>query len=65
MRRIGAKVVAGPAANSLQRRVEAEQADLLAIGRHARSGLVRILSGATAEDLALHATSDAITGPAP
>ncbi|WP_371153310.1 universal stress protein [Jannaschia sp. 2305UL9-9] len=61
---LGAEVGIGPAAVVLRRRAETGEADLLAMGRHARAGLARLLLGSTAEDVALSATCDVLIAPA-
>jgi nucleotide-binding universal stress UspA family protein len=62
-RTVAAEVAIGPPASVLRHRAEAGHADLLAIGRHARSGLATFLLGATAEDVALTAQSDVLVTP--
>ncbi|GIT92257.1 hypothetical protein JANAI62_27140 [Jannaschia pagri] len=55
-----ALVAMGPPGHVLRTRAEGGQADLIAVGRHARSGLARLILGATAEDLALSAPCDVL-----
>ena len=58
-----AKVDIGSAGHILRRRAEAGDADLIAMGQHARTGLARLLLGATAEDVALNAPCDVLIAP--
>ncbi|PWJ19307.1 universal stress protein [Jannaschia seohaensis] len=59
----GQVIVIGPPGHVLRRRAVDGEADLLALGRHARSGLARFLLGATAEDVALTADCDVLIAP--
>ncbi|TFL17001.1 universal stress protein [Jannaschia formosa] len=57
------EVVFGPPGHTLRQRASEGKADLLALGRHSRSGLARLLLGATAEDVALSAACDVLIAP--
>ena len=56
-------VIIGPAGHVLRRYAAEHGADLLAMGRHARTGLARILLGSPAEDVALNAPCDVLIAP--
>lgn len=60
---MGCELVVGPAGHVMHKRAEAGEADLIALGRHARSGIARLLLGATAEDLAVHVPCDVLIAP--
>jgi nucleotide-binding universal stress UspA family protein len=58
-----AEVVLGPPGSVLRHRASEGKADLLAVGRHARSGFARWLLGETAVDVALTAECDVLVAP--
>ncbi|SFI21007.1 universal stress protein [Jannaschia pohangensis] len=53
----------GNPAEVILRQARAERPDVLVIGRHARSGIVRVLMGDTAARAALHAPCDVLIAP--
>ncbi len=53
----------GAPAPALLRHAEETSADLIAVGRHARSGVARFLLGETAIRAAMHATCDVLIAP--
>lgn len=56
-------IAIGPAPFVLRKRADDGACDLLAVGSHARSGLARLLLGATAENVALSASCDVLITP--
>lgn len=57
---VGVEVAIGPPGHVLRRRAQEGKADLLALGRHARTGFARLVLGSTAEDVALGAGCDVL-----
>ena len=61
--RVTAEVLVGGPGEVLLRQAHDEEADLMAVGRHARSGLTRFLMGDTARNVALYGACDVLVAP--
>ena len=58
------KITEGPAIDTLQKRLETDQPDLVVMGSHGRSGVDRLLMGSVAENLVRHARCPILIVPA-
>ncbi|CUH27190.1 universal stress protein UspE [Jannaschia seosinensis] len=62
-RRVSGKAMSGGPGDVLLRQAKSENVDLVAIGRHARSGLTRLIMGDTARNVALFGECDVLVAP--